>query len=619
MYNPGKLVADSGFWSRRESVLKKTGYETIKRPGGRSRRSCTPEVPPSPSSSFYISHIGSRAPLLEWQLLPQHGDRTVTRHHNRCGGDFTLWKYKHTAAGVATTQNKGAREKLRIVLHLHDHESQASRLQGSPLFSFTSWLSPDVIHTDALQQPLLFSNSFYSESIACKGTLAVPLQSTQVVTETCRNSLIDTRNLTDASHLPTYHQTYISQRNILNLPIEILLMILGLLPILDLVSVFQVCKLFEHLLSDDLFWRSLYRQTPLLRPPGPFRSQSTGFLRNALVSSSRVARNWPRTTFSPTPRVTNTFSIFHGFKFSKLLAGRWLTAGDSQLIWCYDLHNPIPRVFYQPHLVANFFQCVSTTNDKGELVAFAVSETQVGNSRRGINIYKVTIDHNGPVITSRILRDDVPDNYPGVSEVTIGPRFLVVIPRGPNFVQTQPIVLDINTLQQYHVPRVPFPGKVMPQVPHVSHMSTFVSTTSYLLALYSFLTDSKAPHTLVLAFPLGPRRSSGHSTVTSILQESHHTWIENLGLTNVAVLREDPVNPRSKTTRITLFGKRCVCGSRSKQSLTALKLTLDEMGTMLHEYANVAQVDVKDHLWLDTGPDGYARAQGRHRAVLSAR
>ncbi|KAF9226257.1 hypothetical protein BS17DRAFT_536056 [Gyrodon lividus] len=400
------------------------------------------------------------------------------------------------------------------------------------------------------------------------------------------------------------HPSITLRVHILNLPIEILLMIMGFLPILDLVSLFQVCKVFEHLLSDDLFWRSLYRQTSLLRPPGPFQGQSTTFLQNALVSSARVVRNWPPNTLSPTPRIGKTFRIYHGFRFSKLLSGRWLIAGDKQLIWCYDLRNPIPRVLYRPHLVANFFQCVSTTNHKGEFVVFAVSETQIGNSRRGINIYKVAIDHNGPTITSRILRKDVPDNYPGVSDVTIGSRFLVVVPKGPNFTQTLPIILDITTFQQYNIS---LPGSLLPKVPSASHISTFVPTTSYLLALYTFWTQPNGLHTLVLACPLGPRSSPSHPAV---LQASHSEWIQDLGMTCVKVLRDDPEDHRSKTTRITLFGKRCSCGSSAKQYLTTLKLTLGEMGTMTLEHTNVAQVaqvDVGERFWLDTGPDGYAR------------
>ncbi|KIJ07151.1 hypothetical protein PAXINDRAFT_103080 [Paxillus involutus ATCC 200175] len=337
---------------------------------------------------------------------------------------------------------------------------------------------------------------------------------------------------------PTYQPPLTPRVHISNLPVEILLMIMEFLPVLDLVSLFPVCRLFKHLLSDDLFWRSQYRSASILRPPGPFSGQSTAFLRNALVSSARVAQNWPPHTLSPTPRVGKDFQIFHNFRtfhnfpFSKLLAGRWLIAGDSQLIWCYDLHNPIPRMFYRPHLMANFFQCVSTTDDKGELVVFAVSETQVGNSRRGINIYKVAMDHNGPVITSRILRQDVPDSYPGVSDVTIGPRFLVVVPKGPYFIQTLPIIVDITTFQRYDIS---LPASLLQRAPRASHISTFIPTTSYLLALHTFWTQPNGLHSLVLAWPLEPQSPGRPKT----LQASHSTWVQDLGITSVTVLRDD--------------------------------------------------------------------------------
>ncbi|KIJ07556.1 hypothetical protein PAXINDRAFT_182449, partial [Paxillus involutus ATCC 200175] len=332
---------------------------------------------------------------------------------------------------------------------------------------------------------------------------------------------IYTRNL--PMRHPTYRRPYTPRVHISNLPVEILFMIMGFLPTLDLVPLPQVCKLFKHLLSDDLFWRSQYRSTSILRPAGPFRGQSTAFLRNALVLSARVAQNWPPYTLSPTPKIATTrigenSRIFPAFPFSKLLAGRWLIAGDEQLIWCYDLPNPIPRIFYRPHLVANFFQCVSTTNDKGELVVFAVSETQIGRSRRGINIYKVVMDHNGPVITSRILRQDVPDNYSGASDVTIGPRFLAVIPKGPYFIQTLPIIIDITTFQRYDIS---LPASLLQSVPRASHTSTFIPTTSYLLALYTFWTQANGFHSLVLAWPLELQLSPGRPQA---LQASHSTW-----------------------------------------------------------------------------------------------
>ncbi|KIK93058.1 hypothetical protein PAXRUDRAFT_145874 [Paxillus rubicundulus Ve08.2h10] len=335
-----------------------------------------------------------------------------------------------------------------------------------------------------------------------------------------------------------------SRTHISNLPVEILLMIMGFLPILDLVSSFKVCKLFNHLLSDDLFWRSQYRNASILRPPGPFRDQTTAFLQDALVSSARVAQNWPPYTKSPTPRIGENFEMFHAFPFSKLLAGRWLIAGDKQLIWCYDLNNPIPRVFYQPHLVANFFQCVSTTNDKGELVIFAVSETQVGNSQRGINIYKVAIKSNGPEITSRILRQDVSDNYSGASDVTIGPHFLAVVPKGPYFIEILPIIIDITTFQRYDIS---LPQSLLHKVPPASHISTFIPTTSYLLALYTFWTQPNGLHSLVLAWPLKPRSSPDRPQA---LQASHSTWVQDLGITSVTVLRDDRINSQPKTTPI---------------------------------------------------------------------
>ncbi|KIJ63035.1 hypothetical protein HYDPIDRAFT_113556 [Hydnomerulius pinastri MD-312] len=390
--------------------------------------------------------------------------------------------------------------------------------------------------------------------------------------------------------------------NIQVLPVEIILMILRFLPVLDLIPLLRVCKLFRQLLMDDLLWRSLYKRTVILRPPGPFISQSTAFLRKTLISSARVARNWPPTASLPAPRLGPTFRMHHNILFSDLLDARWLIAGNKQVVWCYDLQDsdPIPTLFYQPHMEATFFRCLSTTSESGEQLTFAVSESWMGGVTRGINIYKVSIYDTGPVIVSRILRQDISHNDPGIADINIGPRLLIVT----RHTDAPPIILDIATFRRYHVGT---PRSLLKQIPPLSTSihSTFVSTASYLLALYDFLAEGNAKQTLVLACPLQKQAHSHREEEVEALQASHFTWIQ-MEISDVTVLREASMDAQSTTTHISLVGRKCGDRSTGAGPLMTLTLTLDEMGSITHESTSLSCV-TQGPMWLDAGPDGCAR------------
>ena len=145
-------------------------------------------------------------------------------------------------------------------------------------------------------------------------------------------------------------------------------------------------KLFYRLLQDELFWRAAYKNRRLPRPPGPLERQSTTHLREILVKSARVQRNWP--PFIRSPRPTSRAILKSARQHLSMLHGRWIITGDPPLLLCYDTcsSNPdwatTPQIFYQPHLTANFFHCCSTIAEDGQELIFAVSDTQVGGVRR---------------------------------------------------------------------------------------------------------------------------------------------------------------------------------------------------------------------------------------------
>ncbi|KAG0707902.1 hypothetical protein DFH29DRAFT_558719 [Suillus ampliporus] len=207
--------------------------------------------------------------------------------------------------------------------------------------------------------------------------------------------------------------------NIQNLPDEVLFVILEFVDVLDVVVLYKVSKLFHRLLHDELYWRKSYEKRRIPRPPGPFKGQSTTYLREILVRSARVQRNWP--PFVRSPNSTSRVTLQSAKQNLSIIHGRWLITGDSPLILCYDTcssnpdWNTSPQIFYRPHLQANFFSCFSTTAEDGQELIFAVSETQVGAVRRKLNLFTIEIDPDyGPFISGHVFTLDVQPRYSGV-------------------------------------------------------------------------------------------------------------------------------------------------------------------------------------------------------------
>jgi len=149
----------------------------------------------------------------------------------------------------------------------------------------------------------------------------------------------------------------------------------------------QVSSLLWHLLKDDLLWRTLYRSTKIVRPPGPFSSQHTTDLRKTLISTTRVSANWPPGPTKFEFMRSSTTSMVDPPNYCHLLKGRWLIAANPSLAVYYDMWEkpqPQPILFYKPYLVATFFRCVTTTNFNGDPLTLLVTETQVGTSSRKV-------------------------------------------------------------------------------------------------------------------------------------------------------------------------------------------------------------------------------------------
>jgi hypothetical protein len=103
----------------------------------------------------------------------------------------------------------------------------------------------------------------------------------------------------------------------------------------------QVSRQCHRLTHEKTVWVNAYRKSTILRPPGPFPSQSAGHLEQTLKKSIDLYANW--TSPSPRPVSRRTLDLRNDteVKDMKLLLGRYLLVkGDLQLR-CYDLDSVV--------------------------------------------------------------------------------------------------------------------------------------------------------------------------------------------------------------------------------------------------------------------------------------
>ncbi|KAH7926014.1 hypothetical protein BV22DRAFT_973779, partial [Leucogyrophana mollusca] len=106
-----------------------------------------------------------------------------------------------------------------------------------------------------------------------------------------------------------------------NIPIDVLYRIVSFISVLDIVRLRLVSKFFWEVMEGRTVWSNAYRTTTLPRHPGPFPHQSTEMLKETLLESAKLARNWA--PHEPIPTARRTLPV-EGDGPHQLVLGRWL-------------------------------------------------------------------------------------------------------------------------------------------------------------------------------------------------------------------------------------------------------------------------------------------------------
>lgn len=138
----------------------------------------------------------------------------------------------------------------------------------------------------------------------------------------------------------------------------------------------QVCQYLNGVSHSRDVWSDAYRKAHFVRPPGPFPSQSTHDLENALVPSFRSDRNL-RHDGGTAQQETSTIKLreirYTGVALRvSLVLRRFLLVALSEEVRCYDLNldafdsNSGASIIYRPTGgTLKSFHCVSAIDVEG--------------------------------------------------------------------------------------------------------------------------------------------------------------------------------------------------------------------------------------------------------------
>ena len=235
-------------------------------------------------------------------------------------------------------------------------------------------------------------------------------------------------------------------------------------PVLISINHSQVSRKFQHLTHERSVWVTAYRQATILRPPGPFQSQSAQDLEQNLKMSLRLETNLT----SPSPRPVSHRTIENRPERMKLVMGRYLiVAGET--LRCYDL-DLRDDAFAQPIAVYNIRSGVidcsvvnidtSMPQHKVELQCAVVNHSMEPSEKMWVpyhTLYCLQLIPFAPryFLALQVSRDTAEFELkkrvqvPGIwfiSDFKISGDFLVITTAG------DPVLVHIPTYQVYNLP-----------------------------------------------------------------------------------------------------------------------------------------------------------------------
>ncbi|KAH7912781.1 hypothetical protein BJ138DRAFT_1124892 [Hygrophoropsis aurantiaca] len=314
---------------------------------------------------------------------------------------------------------------------------------------------------------------------------------------------------------PTFYRTSFNQPALDRIPFDVLYRIIQLLSITD-VARLQMVQIFSQIYAPPDLADSLI--AGFEGPSKRSKNTSADMLKQNLVKSAKLARNWAPS--QPKPTSTRRIEIDPREWSHDLLFGRWLMfiAGTGNEIRTIDLESAgadaKPVVLYSSDgATISHLYVLSTTSTDGHVLAFAVIKETSKTSSDTLKVLKV-VGHAEGQIGFKTIHSQIINWESNFFRPTIGPRLLVI--PGEKYAShfEEILCMDVVSNSVHHLPSGPQPADL--RIPlHVS----FIPCALYLLVLRSFLVAGNACQTTFEVFPLP---SIDAIRNPSILNSSHY-------------------------------------------------------------------------------------------------
>ncbi|KAH7918301.1 hypothetical protein BV22DRAFT_1041852 [Leucogyrophana mollusca] len=360
-----------------------------------------------------------------------------------------------------------------------------------------------------------------------------------------------------------------------NLCPDVIYVVTSFLSALDVIRLRQTCRFFREVLDHRVIWSDLYQRIRLPRPAGPFFGQSAPFLRDAVVATTKLERNWrpsspyiadtscatDRSSWSCRTTVVHRAVIDRWTPLIGLAFGRWLLIVDDDGVRCFDIVLHMTTTIYSPRSKIARFACVATPPDhSGQVRTFVVIQEQNRHpeaSQSIINVFRVIPPEDGAIggtpppytVAMNIIIQTTPDICQ-FTKVSIGPRLLHIYCDGVEPVASRALlIVDVLTLQLYKLPRV---ANELYELN--TTMASFVSTDTHLLATYASSHPGRGP-TTIQAFEIPP--PSDAKPEPQILRLSHGGAVRTIRFQVSQVVRGPVTDPSTEEIHLTVIGSTC--------------------------------------------------------------
>ncbi|KIJ63049.1 hypothetical protein HYDPIDRAFT_29742 [Hydnomerulius pinastri MD-312] len=395
-----------------------------------------------------------------------------------------------------------------------------------------------------------------------------------------------------------------------DMPLDIIYLILDYLSLQEFIVFTKVAKFCRGLLSHDTIWRRLYQRSTLPLPPGPAEWQSVSDLSDALIRSTKVQINWPPNLSCPQIIRSRHIPINRDDAGFSVILDRWILVAGGSNVLCYDSHSTAleesAKVLFNGGNGGRIQSIKSTWKvySDGRVAAFAVIYVE-----RELKIMRIIMASGEPSGAEIIVTKDLsslslrPTAIAAGLAMTLRHRLLIITAGNYGLdreTSERLIILDADTLRQYHLPKLA--SEAVPIIQSQDVTSVF-ETRTHLIKSKSIYTREAGWHSFLECFPIPPVNTPPEIT---ILECSHQDRTADIELQTPFIIQDSLEDPQTGQTTFTIGGLARDSFRTHRPSLSVIDVCLRATGGISCERVNIIPIQNAGFLHLDS-LNGHAR------------